>query len=323
MEASHELTEAELVAEAEAYASTAEILGRRFYELAAEVSDSEDSNGTIDEDATEPDSHVSDSEDDDGYDDVLEITGETSAIKETREAKEIDYSDNHTDLTEEVLVQDEPNDGSEEDHEDDEDEPTKAAGRRPLQREPVYSDEFQGLSTDRGTLEQIMKVNEAAIAAVAPPPSPKTFVPAPSIIEKRERTFTIAFQLPLEDEPTKIGLPFSTSFNTLLTKLQAMSIPVAREINGASSIGFTLEDGPWFYSVVMGYGRTQRKVEEVRCLNSNLQYLAMVSEMSRARANFALFWHAKINGTDASGKSRRRNEVSRPSRSDDITGSPA
>ncbi|KAI9699672.1 MAG: hypothetical protein M1836_002706 [Candelina mexicana] len=291
MDASHESTEVELTAEAKLFAPTAEILGIRLYELAAAISDSEDSEATLDDDGTELDRHVSDSEEDGAFEDDFEITGENVLEDEGGDVRDAG-SNIHVDFARECPVREEVGEGGEVQNLDN-DEHIKAVETKPSRRNPVYSDEYQDFPTTRGTLGQIMKVNDAATAAIQPPPAPETAVPT-TLMKKPERTYTIAFQLPCEDEPTKIRLPFSTSYNTLLNELQALSVPAAKACFDASPTGWTLEDGPWFYSIIKGYGTAQCREDQVRCLGSNLQYLAMVSEMSRAKANFAIFWHAKV-----------------------------
>ncbi len=308
MDAPHRPPEIEITTEAEVYAPIVERYGRYLYELAADISESEDSNATIDDDATEMDRHVSDSEADDEHDSDVEITGVNVLEEEVDDEDDSDVmitgvnvledegsedtgSDSSVLMTGESSRVNEVQEGVERRTDAENNEPIAMAA--PLRRNPVYGDEYQAFPTTRGTLRQAMKVDEAAISDLTPPLRLTALLPVQSI-EQPERTYTVAFQLPSADQPTKVRLPFSASFYTLLDRLRAVSVPVARQLCGNDSIGFTLKDGPWFYSIIKGHGTQQRMETQVRCLNSNLQYLAMVSEMSRAKANFALFWHAKV-----------------------------
>ncbi|KAI9736031.1 MAG: hypothetical protein M1835_003351, partial [Candelina submexicana] len=172
MDASHELTEVEPTAEAKSYEPTAEILGIRLYELAAAISDSDDSDATLDDDGTELDGHVSDSEEDGAFEDDFEITGENVLEDEGGDVRNTG-SNIHVGPTTECPVREEVGEGVEVQSIDN-DEHIKAVETKPSRRNPVYSDEYQDFPTTRGTLGQIMKVNDAATAAIQPPPAPET-----------------------------------------------------------------------------------------------------------------------------------------------------
>ncbi|MCJ1469597.1 hypothetical protein MMC07_008232 [Pseudocyphellaria aurata] len=132
------------------------------------------------------------------------------------------------------------------------------------------------------------------------PPLPRT--PHKSLKPRRHlgsvsRPFLVVYEPEGYHETLRMKVPSNEPYEAFLDRMSQVSAPVAVSFIADRVTGFTMDDGPWKYSLV---SKELGTVKAGAALTSNIMYQAMISELLKAYSpwSWAIVWHDVQKGPD-------------------------